>query len=183
MTTRHRAFAAILAALAVCRLCSAACHAASAKPESHRRGWTRSSAASRRNWFSWAAVSIPDPRITPLPQSMRTPRAASSPAVSSCWSVDTSSTAGYGDTLSWSIGDGPGLGERPVQVILSTHSHSAAWLDDARRCAYLERLREHVEQAVSGYRRWRGEPFHLDGADGARCAQRRPLRLFSLCAR
>jgi inosine-uridine nucleoside N-ribohydrolase len=62
--------------------------------------------------------------------------------------VDTSFTAGYGDTLSWSIGDGPGLGERPVQVILSTRSHSAAWLDDARRCAYLERLREHVEQAV-----------------------------------
>jgi purine nucleosidase len=37
MTIRHRAFAAILAALAVCGLCSAVCHAASAKPESHRR--------------------------------------------------------------------------------------------------------------------------------------------------
>jgi len=32
--------------------------------------------------------------------------------------VDTSFTAGYGDTLSWPIGDGPGLGERPVQVVL-----------------------------------------------------------------
>jgi purine nucleosidase len=32
--------------------------------------------------------------------------------------VDTSFTAGYGDTLSWSIGEGPGLGERPVQVVL-----------------------------------------------------------------
>jgi len=32
--------------------------------------------------------------------------------------VDTSFTAGYGDTLSWSMGEGPGLGERPVQVVL-----------------------------------------------------------------
>jgi inosine-uridine nucleoside N-ribohydrolase len=32
--------------------------------------------------------------------------------------VDTSFTAGYGDTLSWSIGEGPGLGEQPVQVVL-----------------------------------------------------------------
>jgi hypothetical protein len=33
--------------------------------------------------------------------------------------VDTSfAAAGYGDTLSWSIGEGPGLGERPVQVVL-----------------------------------------------------------------
>jgi inosine-uridine nucleoside N-ribohydrolase len=32
--------------------------------------------------------------------------------------VDTSFTAGYGNTLSWSIGEGPGLGERPVQVVL-----------------------------------------------------------------
>jgi inosine-uridine nucleoside N-ribohydrolase len=32
--------------------------------------------------------------------------------------ADTSFTAGYGDTLSWSIGDGPGLGERAVQVVL-----------------------------------------------------------------
>jgi purine nucleosidase len=32
--------------------------------------------------------------------------------------VDTSFTAGYGDTLSWSSGEGPGLGERPVQVVL-----------------------------------------------------------------
>ena len=32
--------------------------------------------------------------------------------------VDTSFTAGYGDTLSWSTGEGPGLGERPVQVAL-----------------------------------------------------------------
>ena len=32
--------------------------------------------------------------------------------------VDTSFTAGYGDTLSWSIGEGPGLGEKPVQVVL-----------------------------------------------------------------
>ena len=31
--------------------------------------------------------------------------------------VDTSFTAGYGDTLSWSIGEGPGLGERPVTVV------------------------------------------------------------------
>jgi inosine-uridine nucleoside N-ribohydrolase len=31
--------------------------------------------------------------------------------------VDTSFTAGYGDTLSWSIGEGPGLGERTVQVV------------------------------------------------------------------
>jgi inosine-uridine nucleoside N-ribohydrolase len=32
--------------------------------------------------------------------------------------VDTSFTAGYGNTLSWSEGEGPGLGERPIQVIL-----------------------------------------------------------------
>jgi purine nucleosidase len=32
--------------------------------------------------------------------------------------VDTSFTAGYGNTLSWSIGEGPGLGERPVNVVL-----------------------------------------------------------------
>jgi hypothetical protein len=32
--------------------------------------------------------------------------------------VDTSFTAGYGNTLSWPIGEGPGLGERPVQVVL-----------------------------------------------------------------
>jgi purine nucleosidase len=31
--------------------------------------------------------------------------------------VDTSFTAGYGDTLSWSIGSGPGLGEREVLVV------------------------------------------------------------------
>ena len=32
--------------------------------------------------------------------------------------IDTSFTAGYGDTLSWSPGEGPGLGERAVQVVL-----------------------------------------------------------------
>ena len=32
--------------------------------------------------------------------------------------IDTSFSAGYGDTLSWSVGEGPGLGERPVQVVL-----------------------------------------------------------------
>jgi purine nucleosidase len=32
--------------------------------------------------------------------------------------VDTSFTAGYGDTLSWTAGEGPGLGERPVDVVL-----------------------------------------------------------------
>jgi purine nucleosidase len=31
--------------------------------------------------------------------------------------VDTTFTAGYGDTLSWAIGEGPGLGERPVYVV------------------------------------------------------------------
>jgi purine nucleosidase len=31
--------------------------------------------------------------------------------------IDTSFTAGYGNTLSWSPGAGPGLGERPVTVI------------------------------------------------------------------
>ncbi|MCS4510445.1 nucleoside hydrolase [Xylophilus ampelinus] len=31
--------------------------------------------------------------------------------------VDTSFTAGYGNTLSWKIGAGPGLGEQPVHVI------------------------------------------------------------------
>lgn len=31
--------------------------------------------------------------------------------------VDTSFTAGYGNTLSWAVGTGPGLGERPVRVI------------------------------------------------------------------
>jgi purine nucleosidase len=31
--------------------------------------------------------------------------------------VDTSFTAGYGNTLSWSAGEGPGLGERPVNVV------------------------------------------------------------------
>jgi inosine-uridine nucleoside N-ribohydrolase len=32
--------------------------------------------------------------------------------------VDTSFTAGYGNTLSWSSGEGPGLGEQPVAVAL-----------------------------------------------------------------
>ena len=32
--------------------------------------------------------------------------------------VDTSFTAGYGNSLSWTVGEGPGLGERPAQVIL-----------------------------------------------------------------
>jgi len=32
--------------------------------------------------------------------------------------VDISFTAGYGDTLSWPNGEGPGLGERPVRVVL-----------------------------------------------------------------
>jgi inosine-uridine nucleoside N-ribohydrolase len=31
--------------------------------------------------------------------------------------IDTNFTAGYGDTLSWSPGAGPGLGERPVDVV------------------------------------------------------------------
>jgi inosine-uridine nucleoside N-ribohydrolase len=31
--------------------------------------------------------------------------------------VDTSFTAGYGSTLSWAEGEGPGLGERPVTVV------------------------------------------------------------------
>jgi inosine-uridine nucleoside N-ribohydrolase len=31
--------------------------------------------------------------------------------------VDTSFTAGYGNTLSWSVGAGPGLGEREVLVV------------------------------------------------------------------
>jgi purine nucleosidase len=31
--------------------------------------------------------------------------------------VDTSFTAGYGNTLSWAIGEGPGLGERAVHVV------------------------------------------------------------------
>lgn len=31
--------------------------------------------------------------------------------------VDTSFTAGYGDTLSWSVGAGPGMGERAVLVV------------------------------------------------------------------
>lgn len=31
--------------------------------------------------------------------------------------VDTSFTASYGDTLSWSLDEGPGLGERPVLVV------------------------------------------------------------------
>jgi len=31
--------------------------------------------------------------------------------------VDTSFTAGYGDTLSWSVGTGPGLGERAALVV------------------------------------------------------------------
>lgn len=31
--------------------------------------------------------------------------------------VDTSFTAGYGDTISWSPGEGPGLGERAVDVV------------------------------------------------------------------
>jgi purine nucleosidase len=31
--------------------------------------------------------------------------------------VDTSFSAGYGDTLSWSVDEGPGVGERPVTVI------------------------------------------------------------------
>jgi purine nucleosidase len=31
--------------------------------------------------------------------------------------VDTAFTAGYGDTLSWAVGEGPGLGERPVDVV------------------------------------------------------------------
>jgi inosine-uridine nucleoside N-ribohydrolase len=32
--------------------------------------------------------------------------------------VDTSFTAGYGSTLSWAQGEGPGTGERPVTVVL-----------------------------------------------------------------
>jgi len=31
--------------------------------------------------------------------------------------VDTSFTAGCGDTLSWAPGEGPGLGERAVNVV------------------------------------------------------------------
>jgi purine nucleosidase len=31
--------------------------------------------------------------------------------------IDTSFTAGYGDTLSWAVGEGPGLGERAVLVV------------------------------------------------------------------
>ena len=31
--------------------------------------------------------------------------------------VDTSFTAGYGNTLSWPMGEGPGLGEQPVEVV------------------------------------------------------------------
>ena len=31
--------------------------------------------------------------------------------------VDTAFTAGYGDTLTWPAGRGPGLGERPVEVV------------------------------------------------------------------
>ena len=31
--------------------------------------------------------------------------------------VDTSFTAGYGTTISWPTGEGPGLGERPVNVV------------------------------------------------------------------
>ena len=31
---------------------------------------------------------------------------------------DTSFTAGYGDTLSWAAHEGPGLGERPVEVVM-----------------------------------------------------------------
>ena len=33
--------------------------------------------------------------------------------------VDTSFTANYGATLSWPVGAGPGLGERPVEVVFS----------------------------------------------------------------
>jgi inosine-uridine nucleoside N-ribohydrolase len=33
--------------------------------------------------------------------------------------VDTSFTAGYGSTLSWAEGEGPGTGERPVTVVLT----------------------------------------------------------------
>jgi purine nucleosidase len=33
--------------------------------------------------------------------------------------IDTSFTANYGATLSWPVGAGPGLGERPVQVVFS----------------------------------------------------------------
>jgi purine nucleosidase len=32
--------------------------------------------------------------------------------------VDASFTAGYGNTLSWAVGEGPGLGEQPVNVVL-----------------------------------------------------------------
>ena len=31
--------------------------------------------------------------------------------------VDVSFTAGYGNTLSWAPGSGPGMGERPVTVV------------------------------------------------------------------
>jgi purine nucleosidase len=31
--------------------------------------------------------------------------------------IDTGFTASYGDTLSWSVGTGPGLGERAVEVV------------------------------------------------------------------
>jgi purine nucleosidase len=33
--------------------------------------------------------------------------------------IDTSFTANYGATLSWPVGAGPGLGERPVQVVFT----------------------------------------------------------------
>jgi purine nucleosidase len=33
--------------------------------------------------------------------------------------VDTSFTAGYGTTISWPTGEGPGLGERPVNVVFA----------------------------------------------------------------
>jgi inosine-uridine nucleoside N-ribohydrolase len=31
--------------------------------------------------------------------------------------VDTDAGAGYGNTLSWAAGQGPGLGEREIQVV------------------------------------------------------------------
>ena len=33
--------------------------------------------------------------------------------------IDTAFTAGYGNTLSWAIGQGPGLGEHPVSVVFA----------------------------------------------------------------
>jgi inosine-uridine nucleoside N-ribohydrolase len=56
-------------------------------------------------WDELAAAVFIDPTLVTRQRTLRV-------------DVDTSTGAGYGDTLSWPADGGPGLGERPVDVVL-----------------------------------------------------------------